>query len=143
MNHIYLKNIVIYSLLIIFMIIITSQLYNKNIKEGLKVKNITKSISKGINKTVDKVSNVAQDVQKQTVNVAQDVQKQTVNVAQDVQQQTEKAAEEAKQLAEKAAEEAKKIAEQLNIQNALGKLIDPILNLKNNILNTFNFFKQI
>ena len=114
------------------MIIITSQLYNKSIKEGLRVKNITKSISKGINKTVDKVSNVAQDVQKQTVNVAQDVQ-----------QQTEKAAEETKQLAEKAAEEARKLAEQLNIQNALGKLIDPILNLKNNILNTFNFFKQI
>jgi len=54
----------------------------------------------------------------------------------------EEAAAETKRLAEEAAAEAKRLAEQLSIQNALGKLIEPIENLKNTITNTMKFFKE-
>ena len=37
---------------------------------------------------------------------------------------------------------AKKLAEQLAIQNALAKLIEPIISLKNTITNSLNFMKQ-
>jgi hypothetical protein len=110
----------IFILNILFIFIIGYNIFYYQ-KEGFK---IGKKITKAVNKTVDKTT------------------EQTKQLAEESKRLAEEAAAESKRLAEEAAAEAKRLAEQLSIQNTLGKLIEPIENLKNTITDTMKFFKE-
>ena len=121
------NDIIIYLLIIFILLIIIIQVYydvNKKFKEGLKIRNISKNLSKDIKKTTSAIQQTGKQVEQTGKQVTQQATKQV------------------EQTSETAIKEVKKIASQLNIQNILGKLIDPITSLKNNLSNTFKFLEQ-
>jgi hypothetical protein len=116
MKYNYFKKInlinVINFFMIILLFIIVYKYYFK-LKEGGVFKKV-RSATKSVVNTTTNVANTAVDA---TTNVANTAIDATINVA----------------------EEA---AQQLAIQNALGKLIEPIKDLKTNILNSLKELKQ-
>jgi len=172
MNYIYFKNYLIYFLTIFFILIILYNIYHCNLKEGLKVKKIGKTISKGAGNVIDKTTQAAEaaaeqarrqaeaaaaEARRQAEAAAAEARRQAEAAAEQARRQAEAAAAAAKKLAEEAAAEAKrlaeeaaaeakrlaeKLAEELAIQKALAKLIEPVINLKNTLINSLNFLKD-
>jgi preprotein translocase subunit SecF len=161
MNYIYFKNYLIYFLTIFFILIILYNIYHCNLKEGLKVKKIGKTISKGAGNVIDKTKEAAEaaaeQARRQAEAAAAEARRQAEAAAEQARRQAEAAAAAAKKLAEEAAAEAKrlaeeaaaeakrlaeKLAEELAIQKALAKLIEPVINLKNTLINSLNFLKE-
>jgi hypothetical protein len=127
MKYNYFKKInlinVINFFMIILLFIIVYKYYFK-LKEGGVFKKV-RSATKSVVNTTTNVANTAVDA---TTNVANTAVDATTNVANTAIDATINVAEEA--------------AQQLAIQNALGKLIEPIKDLKTNILNSLKELKQ-
>jgi hypothetical protein len=119
MNYFYLnKKYIIYLLILFFIFINLTNIYYYcyTFREGLNLR----KLKKGVTGVVDKVEDKGVDFTQQA---AAEAQRQAAEL-------------------ERQAEEARRLAQELEIQNALAKLIEPIINLKNIINNTLDFLKE-
>ena len=121
--------VVLYFVINFFIFLIAFSIYKQfTIIEGNIFKHVEKGVNKGIKDTKKTVTKTVNKTVDETVSAAQKVKEETEAAAQKVKEETEAAAQ--------------KLQEQLNIENALKKLIEPVKDLTKNLMETMNFFKD-
>jgi predicted RNase H-like nuclease (RuvC/YqgF family) len=147
MNYSYLykiyinKKTIFYLLLGILIFIILSQMYylKPTIIEGVSVNDAVRRARREAEKQKKKAEEEAEKARRKAEAEARKAEAEAKRVAAEAAAAQAAAEEAARQAAEEAArqaEEAKRLAEQLEFENAINKLLEPIKNLKNVVSNT-------
>jgi hypothetical protein len=140
MNYFYLnKKYIIYLLILFFIFINLTNIYYYyyTFREGF-----LRKLKKGVTEVVNTVEDTGVDFTQQAAEEAQRKKEQLEREAAEAKRKAEEELERQAAELERQAEEARRLAEKLEIQNALEKLIEPIINLKNIINNTLDFLKE-